>query len=140
MKTFFITIIASVLIYSCDSTKAPINGNGNSSIVKSDTVRIANESLEYEIIIIEPGFQSWILSQPPRGFYGQTFLENKNRLWVSEYNNRVREFNRYPRNLYEQEINYEYNTDYGYEVNYMLYNYFVYFQKEYNQNFIGGRN
>ncbi len=139
MKALFIAIIAAVLIYSCDSAKAPI-GDNNLSSTKSDTVRIANDSLEYEIIIIEPGFQSWIFSQPPRGFYGQTFLENKNRLWVSEYNNRVREFNRYPRNLYEQEINYEYNTDYGYEVNYMLYNYFVYFQEEYNQNFIGGRN
>lgn len=102
-------------------------------------VRIANDTLEYEIIISEPGFQSWLLSQPKRGFYSQPYLENKNQRFVTEYNYRVSS-PRFSRDLYPQRIEYDPDIDYGYEVNYLLYNYFVYFQNRYNQTFIGIRN
>ncbi len=39
----------------------------------------------------------------------------------------------YDPNLYELRIDYDTRTDYGYEVNYKLYNYFIYFQRKYNQ-------
>jgi hypothetical protein len=29
---------------------------------KGDTVRIANDALEYEVIIIDAGFNSWLVS------------------------------------------------------------------------------
>ena len=103
------------------------------------TATLGKRNETTEIVIIEPGFDNWLVTQKPRGYYGQTYLENKNRLFVTEYNRRVRNFQLYDRNLYEQEINYEYHVDYGYEVNYLLYNYFVYFQEEFNQSFIGGR-
>jgi hypothetical protein len=32
-------------------------------------------------------------------------------------------------------INYDQNVDYGYEVNYLIYNYMVYFQNTLNKNF-----
>jgi hypothetical protein len=123
---------------SCDSSKSTVNAEAQSGVA-NDTVRIANDSLEYEIIIMEPGFNTWLKIQKPMGYYGQTFLEGKNRLFVTEYNFRVRNFQQYNRNLYEQEINYEFHLDYGLEVNYMLYNYFLYFQQQYNQSFTGGR-
>ena len=40
-------------------------------------------------------------------------------------------------NLYEMTINYDSTTNYGYEVNYMIYNYLVYFQLTNNQK-LGG--
>jgi len=138
MKTFLIFLAISFTIYSCGTGKTNIKSPAG--ITNNDTIKIVNDSLEYEIIIVEPGFNSWLVSQPPRGHYGQYFLESKNRLFVTEYNARVRQPNRFPRALYTQEINYEPAVDYGYEVNYLLYNYFVYFQKKYNQSFIGGRN
>ena len=139
MKYFIFFIAISLTIYSCDSTKSTMKGETNTSMTENDTVRIANDSLEYEIIIIEPGFNSWLITQKPRGYYGLNYLENKNQFFVSEYNARVRNPQRYSSNLYPQEINYSYNTDYGYEVNYLLYNYFVYFQQKYNQKLPGGR-
>jgi hypothetical protein len=39
-------------------------------------------------------------------------------------------------NLYEMTINYEYGIDYGYEVNYLIYNYMIYFQNT-NQRLFG---
>lgn len=116
-----------------------MSDNSASNENPSDTIRIANEELEYEIIIIDPGFQNWLVTQPPRGYYGQSFLEGKNRVFVTEFNQRVRNWQVFDRRLYEQEINYEFDVDYGYEVNYLLYNYLMYFQRAYNQSFVGGR-
>ncbi len=136
MKNLLYILVLCLFIYSCsttknrDFTKKEITANAN------DTVRIANDSLEYEIIIIEPGFNLFINSiAKPRGYYSQSYLENKNKFLVQEYNSRVAQPFRYNPNLYIQEINYDNFVDYGYEVNYMLYNYFVFFSREYNQRF-----
>ncbi|PVW13848.1 DUF6146 family protein [Marixanthomonas spongiae] len=138
MRYILFIIAVSLAVYSCDSTKSAMKGD-KISATENDTIRIANDSLEYEIIIIEPGFNSWLVTQPSRGYYGLNYLENKNRFFVSEFNARVRNPQRYSPSLYPQEINYNFNTDYGYEVNYLLYNYFVYFQEKYNQHLPGGR-
>ena len=104
------------------------------NLAENDTVRIANDELEYEIIIIEPGFNAWILSQArPRGFYDQKYLEIRNYIWVTEWNIRVLNPYGYDPLLYVLPINYRRDIDYGYEVNYLLYNYFVYFQRKYKQ-------
>jgi len=109
------------------------NGDISTMAKKSDTLRIANDSLEYEIIIIEPGFNNWLVTQFPEAYYAQSFLENRNMFFVAEYNRRVLNSTQYDSQLYLQQINYESNIDYGKEVNYLLYNYFIYFEKTYNQ-------
>lgn len=120
---------------SCNSQKTTVKNNS-----VSEVVRIANDSLEYEIIIIEPGFESWLVSQPKQNFYNQSTLELKNRNFVNEYNYRVANPNWYSKNLYPQRIEYDPNIDYGKEVNYLLYQYFIYFQNKYNQHFLRRRN
>lgn len=101
---------------------------------KGDTITIADEKTEYEIIIIEPGFDIWLLSiAKPEGYYSQSYLENRNYIYVVEWNLRVSQPFTYNPNLYEMQIDYDPNIDYGYEVNYKLYNYFIYFQRKYNQ-------
>ena len=130
----------SLLIASCDANKSITKEKDINTNVANDTIRIANDELEYEIIIIEPGFNSFLLMQPQRGYYGLTFLENKNRMFVNTYNNRVNNPQQYDYTLYTQVIDYNYGIDYGYEVNYMLYNYFKFFMQRYNQTFPGGRN
>ncbi|WGF92247.1 DUF6146 family protein [Aequorivita marisscotiae] len=140
MKNIFILAFLSVAIFSCGPGSKTIGDTSSSEIATNDTIKIANEALEYEVIIVEPGFDSWLISQPPRGYYGQTKLESKNRQFVAEYNTRVLNPTKYSRNLYTEQINYDAAVDYGYEVNYLLYNYFMYFQEKYNEKFIGGRN
>lgn len=99
-----------------------------------DEVVIENDSLSYKIIIFEPGFNSWLGSVArPRNYYGQSFLEQRNRVWVQEYNMRVNQPLLYQPALYPFAIEYNNSIDYGYEVNYLLYNYFIYFQNHYNQ-------
>ena len=102
--------------------------------VEGDTVEIANEEAEYQIIIIDPGFFTWLNSiAKPEGYYSQTFLENRNQLLVLNWNQRAMLPTVYDPDLYQMQIDYQPDIDYGYEVNYKLYNYFIYFQRKYNE-------
>lgn len=97
-----------------------------------DTIRITNEEIEFEIIIIDVGFDSWVLTNAkPRSFYSQQYLEAKNRIFVSNWNQKVLSF--YNTRLYGFRIDYDFGIDYGYEVNYLLFNYFLFFQQKYRQ-------
>jgi hypothetical protein len=97
-------------------------------------VSISNEDIEYEITIIDPGFYTWLKSvaRPP-GYYSQSFLENRNYLMVLEWNQRAMLPNRFNPDLYLMQVDYKKGIDYGYDVNYQLYNYFIFFQRKYNQ-------
>ena len=134
MKSITTLLILGLFIVSCNSSKSSVKDLSSSNDVAQDTVRIANDSLEYEILIIEPGFNSWLLTTAkPEGFYSQSYMENRNIQYVIEWNQRVLQPLRYDSNLYELQIDYQPQIDYGYEVNYKLYNYFIYFQLTYNQ-------
>jgi hypothetical protein len=101
---------------------------------EADTVEIVDPESNYEIIIIEPGFNVWLqtIARPP-GYYSQTFLENRNRFLVVAWNNRVLNTMQFNPQLYQMQIDYDPRIDYGYDVNYKLYNYFIFFQRRYNQ-------
>jgi hypothetical protein len=55
------------------------------SSMTNDTIRIANDTLEYEVIIIDPGLVLG-LRQDLYHYHSQSYLENKNILWVGEWN------------------------------------------------------
>ncbi|TYP99464.1 hypothetical protein C7447_10160 [Tenacibaculum adriaticum] len=125
---YIVTIgIISLLVWSCGSSPKAINND-----VKEEPVVIANDSLEYEIIIFDIGFNNYLNTiAKPEGFYSQNYLENKNRFYVPEWNSRVRNPSRFNPNIYENIIDYDPNIDYGYDVNYKLFNYFEFAQRKY---------
>ena len=135
---FYIIAVIFCILLSCTSSKSTMAYKNKPTGTKNDTVKIANEALEYEVIIIDPGFSTWLIATAlPRNYYSQSYLENKNRIWVSEWNSRVLQPMHYSPNLYEMTIDYDSNIDYGYEVNYLIYNYLVYFQNTYKQKLFG---
>ncbi|WP_026010112.1 DUF6146 family protein [Algibacter luteus] len=137
MKKISYILCISMFIVSCNTTKKVAKTSTDEqleSLKQNDTVKIANDDIEYEIMIIEPGFNFWLASiAKQRGYYSQEFLENRNNLYVMEWNQRVLLPQQYRTDLYELQIDYQQGIDYGYEVNYVLYNYFIYFQRKYNQ-------
>lgn len=139
MKQLIFSCFLIVCLASCSSNRNKIISTSPApkSIV-GDTVHIANEELEYEVIIIDPGFVGWLNSIAlPRGYYSQFYLENKNRFYVTEWNIRAQQPLLYDPNLYMMPINYDSKIDYGYEVNYLIYNYMIYFQNTYKQRLFG---
>ncbi|WP_029033264.1 DUF6146 family protein [Salinimicrobium terrae] len=135
MKNLLYIFLLGLFIYSCSSTRDR-DMLGGQTMVENDTVRIANDSLEYEILIIDPGFSYFLNAiARPEGYHSLGYLENKNSFLVTDYNNRVNQPLRYNPNIYEMPINYDHHIDYGYDVNYKLYNYFVYLSQKYNQRF-----
>ena len=138
MKKIVISILLIIALASCHFDKNIVPKEKKSIAEKtSDTIRIANDSLEYEVIIIDSGFNSWLYGNAkPRGFYSESYLENRNQIYVTEWNNRVMQPQRY-NDLYEMQINYDRNIDYGYEVNYLIYNYMIFFQIT-NKQQLGG--
>lgn len=138
LNYLFGSIVAVFLLLSCTAQKQAMDvSNEEQAVFNSEDekpVEIKDDETEYEIIIIEPGFYTWLQSiARPEGYYSQSFLENRNAILVTNWNQRVLQPSMYNPNLYEMQINYDPNIDYGYEVNYKLYNYFVYFQRKYNQ-------
>ena len=134
MKRITQIFILTLLLISCGSSQSISENNTQVETPEEDIVRIANDDLEYEIIIIEPGFNTWLASiARPEGYYSQNYMETRNIAMVVNWNNRVLQPQQYDPNLYELQIDYRHGVDYGYEVNYKLYNYFIYFQLTYKQ-------
>ncbi|MGO1584525.1 DUF6146 family protein [Mesonia sp.] len=130
MKNIFFLCILLITLYSCSSTSA-IN-QSHQEVTSQEINDTLNDSLTYQVIMEEPGFNSWLKKQQPKSYYELSFLENKNVFFATSYNNRVDKEN-YNKDLYPWEINYDPNLTYGLEVNYSLYQYFLYFQEKYKQ-------
>ncbi|WP_395044818.1 DUF6146 family protein [Flavobacterium sp.] len=140
MKNIIYVLLIIFSIMSCTSNKSLVQDHKKdiSNSKPSDTIHIKNEELEYEVIIIDGGYTSWLNSvAQPRGYYSENFLESRNRIFVAEWNNRFLQPQRYNSNLYEMQINYNPSIHYGYEVNYLIYNYLIYFQIKNKQQLAG---
>jgi hypothetical protein len=136
MKSIIYIFLLGGFFVSCKSTKR-IDSTSNTEdihVIQNDTVSISNNDLEYELIIVEPGFNLWLETVArPSGYYEQDFLEIRNKRYVDAWNQRVMQPLQYPSGLYDSTIYYDTTVDYGYDVNYKLYNYFIYFQLTYKQ-------
>ncbi len=116
-----------MFIWACSSSKV------ENKLPKEEPVVIANDSLEYEIIIIDIGFNQFLNTiAQPMNFHSQKYLEARNRDYVLAWNSRVMNPAVFDSNIYANIIDYEPTVDYGLEVNYKLFNYFLFAQRKYN--------
>lgn len=120
------TLFIIILILLASQTEGLGQKRKGRYAVPADTLRL--DSLEYEIIVLDPGFDAWLATKPSKIFYSQNYYEHKNRLYVSEWNHRYMTSRN--NNLYDSYIDYNYNTDYGIDVNYKLYYFFRYFEEK----------
>ena len=114
----------STLIISCSSS--------NVIKEKEKPVIISNKSLEYEIIILDIGFTLYLNTiAKPINYYSLKFLENKNTIYVANWNMRALNPSKFNSSIYENVIEYRPQVNYGLEVNYKLFNYFQFAQQKY---------
>ena len=136
LKQTLLLLILGIFFWACGSSSIK-----NKKIEKEQPVVIANDSLEYEVIIFDPGFNYYLNAvAQPVGHYSQQYLENRNRFFVQIWNERARNPTQFNSNIYENIIDYESNVDYGYDVNYKLFNYFLFAQQKYKMSLGYGRN
>lgn len=103
----------------------------------NDTTRIVlqNDSIEYELIVLDPGYSSFLATAKPIEFYSNAYYRLWNNRYVTEWNYRSSDPLRFG-DIYSNHIFYEINVDYGIEVNYQLYNYFLFFERKYGVKLI----
>ena len=118
-------ILCSFLIFLA-LTNVFSQKKSNHLTVKPDSVSV--DSIKYELIVFDPGFESWIITRPSMNLYSKEYYEIRNRIYVWEWNYRYDHQLRFG-NLYDSRIDYDPSIDYGIELNYRLYNYFRYFEE-----------
>ena len=118
-KTVFVILV--FLLFSS------VDGFSQKKKIRFQAKTDVADSLEYELIIIDSGFENWLVTKPSREFYSKEYYELRNRLYVSEWNNRHSTLGGC--GLYETYIDYSYSIDYGLDLNYKLYYYFRYFEE-----------
>lgn len=127
----YLFVVAGLLFFSCGTQQKTVAVAEETQ--EEQPVRVANDSLEYEVIIIDPGFTVYLTSVAlPMSYYTQDFLEARNQFYIREWNFRAQNPSRYNTNIYENIIDYQFNIDYGLEVNYKLFWYFQFAQIKYN--------
>jgi len=129
MKNLVYFLAIALMVISCGTVSTKKTSDSKKDM--EEAVVISNDSLEYEIIIYDIGFSTYLNTiAKPMSYYSQDYLEVKNNFYVVEWNIRANNPIMYG-DLYESQIDYSTYIDYGLEVNYKLYNYFKFFEKKY---------
>ena len=116
-------LLLMAIIAACGTGQKGTNAGQRVEVLDQD-------SLEYQLIILDAKFETFLAMQPSAEFYSQAYYEGWNRQYVTEWNIRHSNPIRYG-GFYQTEINYNPNIDYGLDLNYRLYNYFRFIEKEY---------
>lgn len=127
MKMIWI-LVAGLLLAGCA-------GTGSHSVLPAskNVVDLQEQEEEYDIIIDDPGFSTWMITNSrPIWYYSPQYYHQKNVLYVSDWNAKVASFR--GRGPFVQQINYDPSIDYGVKVDHQLFWYFKYIHKLY-----GGR-
>lgn len=140
-----ILLLSSCMVGGNAGSKGPAPENIGANIVNPEEEQ--EEKKEYDLIIMDPGFESWFVTQAkPMWYYSNSYYKSWNQIYVQAWNERADNPLRYggERDFpFENHINYDPNTDYGIDLNYKLFWYFKYVENKYGNryNFPGtGRN
>lgn len=89
----------------------------------------SNEIENYDLVVTDIGFESFLKMQPSPESYSISFLKMKNQNYVSVWNSRAMTDNR---DIYENLIDYDSNIFYGLKFEYLLFQYFNFIEHKYS--------
>lgn len=121
MKQFLIIISLILFIWSCSSKRGAVKAEKNNVEVTGA------DSVEYDMKTFDSKFESWYLvHNRPELYRTQDYYEYWNRLYVTAWNSHsVGKKN----SFFESIAGYDYNEDYGLELNHKLFYYFQYVEQ-----------
>lgn len=118
------------ICYLCSILPLTLAGQAESiaKVAASDTA--LEEETEYELIVMEPGYETYLVTQLPMEFYSENYYKTWNQQYVTEWN--IRFLSGPRRELFDNEIHYNPMTNYGLELEYRLYHFFRFFEDKYD--------
>jgi len=117
---FWLGII--LLIAACSTQKGLVTVKSNIGESSVD------DSLEYALETFDGKFESWYqLHNSPAMYRSQQYYENWNRQYVSAWNYNAMSGRK--NSFFEPIVGYEFNVDYGIEINHELFYYFQYVEQ-----------
>ncbi|MDD2590105.1 MAG: DUF6146 family protein [Fermentimonas sp.] len=120
-----ILLIAAAFIFACSGPKGMVKIESNGNEVTQAATVTEEDSVEYELIVMDPEFESWYIFQDsPARYRSQQYYESWNRQYVSAWN--ALAMNPGRRSFFQTIIGYEPNVDYGFKLNHKLFYYFQY--------------
>lgn len=128
-KLFWVLLILT----GCGSYQGVSDKSTGSNILTK-----AESGDEYELIIIDSGFDRWFsINRRPVNYHTLSFYEQQNARYARAWNEKVDQQGRYRTANYpfENRIDYNQSTDYGLELNYQLYYYFQYIEDMYGARY-----
>lgn len=122
MKKLLFLLAAASFMIACSGPKGMVK-------IEPDGQEVTQEdSLEYELIVMDPGFDTWyMLQNTPSTYRSQQYYEGWNQQYVSAWNYLATQPGR--RSFFQTIIGYEPGEDYGFELNHKLFYYFQYVEQ-----------
>ena len=126
MRIIYLLIMVIAGIMISGNTFAQEDQQNNGVEINSE------DSIEYELVIIDPRFESYLATvQYPKNYYSKEYYKHWNIQYCTEWNIRHQDPILYG-DFYENYIHYDQSVDYGIDLNFKLYQYFQFIEKEYN--------
>lgn len=124
-KIFFLLAVVSFLA-ACSGPKETVKNEPKKTVkIELKGNESQEDSVEYELIVLDPGFETWyMLQNSPARYRSQEYYENWNQQYVSAWNYLATQHRK--RSFFEPIIGYEPGVDYGFELNHKLFYYFQY--------------
>ena len=113
------------IIKNVDNVYSHQNLNGTILIKTKDS---NYELTEYDLAVLDLGYDSFLAMQPSAETYSLGYLQNKNKQYVSVWNSRVYTGNP---EIYEMPIDYDSQTFYGLDFEYKLFQFFKFMEDKY---------
>lgn len=135
MKAFVFVLLLFVVLSACRTNKTVTTIDAP----KQELAVESKDSTEYELIVFDPRYETFLLTQPyPKNYYSNSYYHQWNYRYCVEWNIRHNNPLRYG-DFYETQIPYESSVDYGLDFNFRLYQYFQFIEKEYGITLIHRR-
>ena len=126
MKRLFYLLMVVSFLAACSGPKETVKTEPKKTVkIEPKGNESQEDSVEYELIVLDPGFETWyMLQNSPARYRSQEYYENWNHQYVSAWNYLATQPSK--RSFFEPIIGYEPGVDYGFELNHKLFYYFQY--------------
>lgn len=127
-KIKLFTIYLSLLGMAVACTSGSYTRNSTDRPAQSNVINIDEDQEEHELIIMDPGYNRWaVTNAKPISYYSPQYYRQWNQRYVQAWNSLAIQAVQYGPNFpFVNQIDYDYATDYGVDLDYQLFTYFQY--------------